>query len=224
MIDLLLLNTILQILWYISFSIFVIYKYTGLFLQIRGFLRFTWGLIKSFGWLCTKTYYYLTGNTPTSPETEPLLPKYNQPPSKFKRLWLKTKGFFGFREKNTIPQRGIILENISNSHLLHKTPDQSEYYGQEYQINHNYIQQLSQSHTQDQIINYDSKGYPIPNDSNMFLENNFIHNHFEQYNHSPPHSITLEVDPEPQVYTPFHEPPPFARNSDSEHSMYHSIG
>ena len=110
--DLLLLNTVLQIIWYASVGIFFVYKYAS---QAHSILKFIWTMCKSVGWLAHKTLYFIRGS-PREYEYEPLITE-TKPESKWKKLWNKTKTFFGFKQTNDLPNNNdnVYVTNVSNS-------------------------------------------------------------------------------------------------------------
>lgn len=107
MIDLLLLNTFLQLIWYASVGCFVLYKYTSLFLQARNVVKFAIKAVSSIGYLTTKTWYFISG-------TQPIKLEDSNEESRLKKWWRKTKEWFGFTKSINRDVQNINLTSVSS--------------------------------------------------------------------------------------------------------------
>lgn len=109
--DLLLFNTVLQLLWYISISIFFLHKYAS---QAHGIVKFLWTMCRSVGWLAQKTVYFIRGSPH---EYESLITTETNTESKWSKWWNKTKTFFGLKQTHHLPTN-VYVTNVSNSNSL----------------------------------------------------------------------------------------------------------
>lgn len=131
MFNLVLFNTIIQLVWYISVGVFVVYKYTSFALQLKGFFSFTYKCFCTIGWVCSKTWNFLLERAGYSVGVEytPLLGGYNdsatRPKSRWSRFVGRVKRFFGI---STDTNR-INVNEVSHSRMFHNTPQNSTDFG-----------------------------------------------------------------------------------------------
>lgn len=95
MIDLLLLNTVLNIVWYAFTSLFLLYKFTSFFSYMYNFAKFSGKVLSGGAYICSRLYMRI--RYPST--TEPLLNESSR-----NSIFSKVKSFFGFKnhtENNT---------------------------------------------------------------------------------------------------------------------------
>lgn len=100
-------------IWYISFGIFLLYKYAS---QAHNIYKVIKSVYSSVEWFVQKTWYFIKG-TPTH-EYQPIFQGELETTTKQSRLgmlWKRTKRFFGFVDNNTLPNVYGYTTNVSNS-------------------------------------------------------------------------------------------------------------
>jgi len=88
MIDLLLLNTVLNIVWYAFTSLFLLYKFTSFFSYMYNFAKFSGKVLSGGAYICSRLYMRI--RYPST--TEPLLNESSR-----NSIFSKVKSFFGFK-------------------------------------------------------------------------------------------------------------------------------
>lgn len=171
MVNLILVNIILQVLWYIIVGGLFLYKYTSLFIQLKNILKFGYTIIKNISWFFTKTWSYIKNDKNRDLERQPLLPKEQdstfQKPTVFQKIYNKTRIFFGFKpKKHQNTHQGIVLENISSSNLFHHTPESSKHLSNE----------SNKYPTLDSLIQYHQDS-----DSELLMNSKYIQNTFRSH-------------------------------------------
>jgi hypothetical protein len=116
MFNIALLNTVMLLLWYVSFGMFVLYKYTSFALQLKSVLSFAWKCTIFVYWGLGKTYDFILERLGYARHIQSL-PQFVSP--KPKSFWTRCVDRVGrFFGVNKSPTNVVDIEQVTDSNVF----------------------------------------------------------------------------------------------------------